>query len=81
MEKIIKAENKEDIIRDFIPRYAQKDIEVFPNWKINYIRKNRDFYRENKDFIDKFVLDNPKLKTFAFSFRNLSGLVRELKEH
>ena len=71
MEKIIKAENKEDIIREFIPRYAQKDIEVFPNWKISYIRKNRDFYRENKDFIDKFVLDNPKLKTFAFSFRNL----------
>jgi len=69
--KIIKAENKEDIIRDFIPRYAQKDIEVFPNWKINYIRKNRVFYRENKDFIDKFVLDNPKLKTFAFSFQKL----------
>jgi len=69
--KKIKAENKEDIIRDFIPRYAQKDIEVFPNWKINYIRKNRVFYRENKDFIDKFVLDNPKLKTFAFSFQKL----------
>ena len=43
--KIIKGENKEDIIREFIPRYAQKDIEVFPNWKISYIRKNRDFYR------------------------------------
>ena len=69
--KIIKGENKEDIIREFIPRYAQKDIEVFPNWKISYIRKNRDFYRENKDFIDKFVLDNPKLKTFAFSFQKL----------
>lgn len=69
--KKIKAENKEDIIRDFIPRYAQKDIEVFPNWKINFIRKNRVFYRENKDFIDKFVLDNPKLKTFAFSFQKL----------
>jgi len=69
--KIIKGENKEDIINDFIPRYAQKDIEVFPKWKINYIRKNRDFYIENKDFIDKFVLDNPKLKTFAFSFQKL----------
>lgn len=69
--KIIKGENKEDIIREFIPRYAQKDIEVFPNWKISYIRKNRDFYKENKDFINKFVLDNPKLKTFAFSFQKL----------
>ena len=69
--KIIKGENKEDIIKNFIPRYAQKDIEVFPKWKINYIRKNREFYRKNKDFINQFILENPKLKTFSFSSQKL----------
>ena len=44
---------------------------MFPKWKINLIKKNRDFYKENKDFIDKFVLDNPRLKTFSFSWQKL----------
>jgi len=69
--KKIKGNNKEDIIKEFIPRYSQKDPELFPNWKVKYIKKNREFYRENKDFIDQFILENPKLKNFAFSFQKL----------
>ena len=67
----ISGTDKEIIINKFIPRYAQKDLEKFPNWKIVYIRKNREFYEKNKDFIDLFVLKNPKLKDFQFSYQKL----------
>ena len=67
----ISGTDKEIIINKFIPRYAKKDLEKFPNWKIVYIRKNREFYKKNKDFIDLFVLKNPKLKDFEFSYQKL----------
>lgn len=80
----ISGKDKEIIINKFIPRYAQKDLEKFPNWKIVYIRKNRDFYKKNKDFIDLFVLKNPKLKYFEFSYQKLewscSGAERTLDD-
>ena len=69
--KKISGNNKENIINNFIPRYAQKDIEEFPKWKIIYIKKNREFYKKNKDFIDDFILKNSKLKKFEFSYQKL----------
>ena len=69
--KQIHGSDKEDIIANFIPRYSQKDQIKFPNWKIIYIRKNREFYQENKMFIDNFVLSNSKLKHFKFSYQKL----------
>ncbi len=69
-EKIIGG-NKEDIIANFIPRYSQKDTLKFPKWKIRFIRKNRDFYEENKTFIDNFIFKNPKLKKLKFSYQKL----------
>ena len=35
-----------------------------PNWKIDYILKNREFYLSNKDVIDSFI---PTLKEFSLS--------------
>ena len=69
--KNISGTDKEIIINKFIPRYAQKDLEKFPNWKIVFIKKNREFYKKNKDFIDLFVLKNPELKDFEFSYQKL----------
>ncbi len=69
-ERIIGA-NKDNMLKDFIPRYAQKDQEKFPDWKISYIKKNRDFYKKNKEFIDDFMLRNPRLKKLEFSYQKL----------
>ena len=69
-QKIIGVD-KESILNTYIPRYAQNDQEKFPNWKISYIKKNRDFYKKNKDFIDDFVFRNPKLKNLEFSYQKL----------
>ncbi len=31
------------------------DLEAHPKWKASFLRKNSDFYRENKTFIDRFL--------------------------
>ncbi len=39
-----------------LPIYAQTDKdEVFPKWKISYIRQNRAFYEKHKDWLDKWI--------------------------
>ena len=46
-----------------IPTYSLSTKKL-PSWKINYILKNREFYRSNKEAIDPFMLT---LKEFSFS--------------
>lgn len=69
-EQII-GSDKEEIISKYVPRYSQNDIMVFPKWKIDYIRKNREFYRSNKEYIDEFLSNNQELKNFEFSWQKL----------
>lgn len=66
----IKGTDIENIIDIFIPRYAQKG-NVFPQWKINYIRKNREFYEENKDYINDFLKRHAEIHQFDFSYQKL----------
>jgi DNA (cytosine-5)-methyltransferase 1 len=35
-----------------LPPYARADNKAFPDWKIDFIRKNRDLYQKNKKWID-----------------------------
>tara|TARA_B100001059_G_scaffold77407_1_gene75126 strand:- start:8707 stop:10041 length:1335 start_codon:yes stop_codon:yes gene_type:complete len=65
-EKII-AKTKAKALDKFIPRYSKNKMNQFPKWKINFIKKNREFYLENKNYIDKFLKNNPELKSFEFS--------------
>ena len=57
------SNNKQEILEKYIPRYSQQETEKFPKWKIRYIEKNRKFYEENKDYLDKF-----KSNIFDFEF-------------
>lgn len=53
--KAINGQTKEECIAQ-LPIYAQSSkSEVFPNWKITYIEKNRDFYQKNKKWIDTWL--------------------------
>lgn len=51
-----------------LPIYARTATsEIFPKWKIRYIQQNRDFYKTNKSWLDKWLLkvakfDNSHLK-------------------
>ncbi len=59
--------NLEDCLLQ-LPKYAQtKTSRVFPSWKIKYIEHNREFYRENKEWLDGWLanvkqFDNSHLK-------------------
>lgn len=64
--KQIDSANKKEIIENYIPRYAQNETEFFPSWKIKYIDKNRKFYLENKEYLDRF---KEKIKDFEFSYQ------------
>ena len=48
----------------YLPKYARDQQAEFPAWKKTYIQNNRDFYRKNKKWIDKW---KSKVKGFDAS--------------
>lgn len=50
----IKGEDRQQIL-DCLPPYARRQNLIFPKWKINYIRKNREFYLKHKKWLDVWV--------------------------
>ena len=51
-----------------LPPYARDRTKTFPDWKIDFIRKNREFYRRHKGFIMPWL---PSVLSFAPSFQKL----------
>lgn len=51
-----------------LPPYARDKTETFPEWKIDFIRKNRTFYRRHKSIIAPWL---PSIQPFAPSFQKL----------
>jgi DNA (cytosine-5)-methyltransferase 1 len=51
-----------------LPSYALRKGEKFPDWKVKYIRKNRQFYEKHKDFLDEW---KTKIIEFPPSFQKL----------
>lgn len=62
------ARLKPDELLASLPSYAQERSKKFPEWKIEFIRKNREFYRKHKRIIDKWL---PRIKKFSPSFQKL----------
>jgi len=51
-----------------LPSYARDRSREFPGWKVEFIRKNREFYRRHQVLIDGWL---PRLEHFAPSFQKL----------
>lgn len=51
-----------------LPSYARERSKRFPGWKIEFIRKNREFYRRHQELIDAWL---PRIRDFAPSFQKL----------
>ena len=51
-----------------LPSHARREQLVFPDWKIRFIKKNREFYAQNKDWLDKWI---PKIRNFPSSWQKL----------
>jgi DNA (cytosine-5)-methyltransferase 1 len=64
-----------------LPPYARGAPEDFPSWKVQFIEHNRNFYRQHKEAIDKWL---PSIMDFAPSFQKLEwnwkGGPRDLKQ-
>lgn len=69
----------EEEIQEHLPSYALREKEKFSDWKINYIRLNRELYDKNKDWIDDWL---PKVKQFIPSHQkfewNCKGEERDI---
>ncbi len=65
-----------------LPSYARTTDVIFPNWKVQFIRQNRDLYAEHKAWIDGWL---PKIVDFPPSFQkfewNCQGEKRIIREY
>ena len=53
---------------NLLPSHARRDEELFPSWKIKFIRNNRDFYQRHKHQLDEWI---KKIMTFPSSYQKL----------
>ena len=71
-----------DDVKTALPPYARTKLDQFPEWKIDFIKKNREFYQRHKDIIDPWI---NKIKGFAPSFQklewNCKGGERDVWKH
>jgi DNA (cytosine-5)-methyltransferase 1 len=51
-----------------LPSHARRNQDVFPKWKIRYIKKNREFYERHKSWLDEWI---PKIHKFSSSLQKL----------
>ena len=68
-----KAANKEDALAR-LPSHARVEQAVFPDWKIGFIRKNREFYERHKRWLDSWM---EKIKEFPSSYQKLEWNCQE----
>ncbi|MGP5316254.1 DNA (cytosine-5-)-methyltransferase [Arthrobacter rhombi] len=60
-------------ILESLPSHAKRDGNEFPTWKQDFIRRNREFYVENKHWIDPVL---PEIMKFPSSFQKLEWNVK-----
>lgn len=65
-----------------LPSHARTQQMKFPGWKQNFIRRNREFYEENRSWIDPWL---PKILKFPSSLQklewNIKGGKRNIWDH
>jgi len=69
-------------VKDALPGYARTDLDTFPDWKIDFIQKNRDFYARHKLLIDGWlhtIMDFPP--SFQKLEWNCKGSERNIWKH
>lgn len=57
-----------DELLNLLPSHAREDVRSFPEWKVSFIKKNREFYNRHKSWIDEW---KQKLVQFPSSFQKL----------
>ncbi|MFK5688906.1 DNA (cytosine-5-)-methyltransferase [Ornithinimicrobium sp. LYQ92] len=52
-------------------RYTPGALAAMPAWKVDFINKNRTFYRKHQDLIEEWIRDRPEIRGFPESRRKL----------
>lgn len=55
--------------------YKKTDTSKFPQWKKEFVQKNKELYEENKEFIDKWYAANNQLKDIKKTHRKFEWQV------
>lgn len=55
-------------VSDALPSYAREQSDAFPEWKVKFIRRNREFYRRHQRIIDPWL---PRIAAFSPSFQKM----------
>ena len=67
------AETKEDMLA-ILPSHARTEQERFPDWKIGFIKRNREFYSRHRNWLDSWM---EKIQEFPSSFQKLEWNCQE----
>ncbi len=71
-----------DEVAAMLPSYARDATDVFPKWKVDFIRRNRDLYKRHANWIDSWL---PLIRSLAPSFQkfewNCKGEKRWIWDH
>ena len=70
---LINAATKEEMLA-ILPSHARTEQPRFPDWKIDFISRNREFYRQHRSWIDGWM---EKIKEFPSSFQKLEWNCQE----
>lgn len=57
-----------------LPSHARETQPQFPDWKVKFIRKSREFYATHRIWLDDWI---PKMRRFPSSFQKLEWNVQE----
>ena len=67
------VETKEDMLA-ILPSHGRTEQELFPDWKIGFIKRNREFYSRHRNWLDSWM---EKIKEFPSSFQKLEWNCQE----
>lgn len=78
--QLLRGLTDEDLVKA-LPSYARTRLERFPDWKIRFIRQNRQLYERHREWLDAW---RPRLLQFPSSFQkfewNAKGEARDLDQ-
>ena len=67
------ADAKEDML-EILPSHARTEQERFPDWKVGFIKRNREFYSRHRSWLDSWM---EKIREFPSSFQKLEWNCQE----
>ncbi|MCX5814683.1 MAG: DNA (cytosine-5-)-methyltransferase [Proteobacteria bacterium] len=81
--QLTEGELTREYLLDLLPKYARTEKTEFPRWKINFIRQNREWFQQHREYISEEWTQ--KLGRFPPSLRklewNCQGEERDLWKH